>query len=156
MKQNFGGQVNQAVALAITNIEVAFYKCRFSGFQDTLYVPVGSQFFHNRIIEGMIDFIFDKATAMFKNFLILVKQLKPSQFNVLTANDNSVMANDKNENHRGIVIHKSLIGAMPTDKFWLENLVNSNYLGQPWSDTAVIMIIDRYLGAGSRLSKGVK
>lgn len=40
---------------------------------------------------------------MFQNSLILVKQSKPSQVNVLTANGSSVMASDRNENHRGIV-----------------------------------------------------
>ena len=97
-----------------------------------------------------------KATAVFQNCLILMKQSKHSQVNILTANGSSVMANDRNENHRGIVIYKSLIGAMPTDKLWLENLVNSTYLGRPWSYIAVITIIDSYLGAGSRLSKWVE
>ncbi|KAK7822246.1 hypothetical protein CFP56_036646 [Quercus suber] len=71
-------------------------------------------------IEGTVDFIFDKATTS-----------KPSQVNVLTVNGSSVMTNDRSENHKGIVIHKSLIGATPTDKLWLENLVNSTYLGRP-------------------------
>ena len=65
--------------------------------------------------------LYYKATAVFQNCLIL-KQSKHSQVNILTANGSSVMANDTNENHRGIVIYKSLIGAMPTDKLWLETL----------------------------------
>ena len=85
-----------------------------------------------------------------------MKQSKHSKVNILTANGSSVMANDRDENHRGIVMYKSQIGAMPTDKLWLENLVNSTYLGRPWSYIAVITIIDSYLGAGSRLSKWVE
>ncbi|XP_075658615.1 pectinesterase 3-like [Castanea sativa] len=135
-----GPDKHQAVAL-VFSAEVAFYNCRFSGFQDALYVHAGSQFFHNCIIEATIDFIFGKATAVFQNFLILVKQLKPGQVNVLTTNGSNGMANQ-----RGIVIHKSLIGVVPANKIWLEDSKNSTYLGRPWSDTAAKAIINSYIG----------
>ena len=121
---------HQAIALAVSALEVAFYNCRFSGFQDTLYVHTKSQFFHNYIIEGTVDFIFGKVATVFQNCLILVKQSKPSQVNVLTADGSNGMANQ-----RGIVIHKSLIGAKSANKIWLEDSKNSTYLGWPWSDT---------------------
>ena len=125
-----GSDKHQAVALAISAPEVAFYNCRFSGFQDTLYVHTKSQFFHNYIIEGTVDFIFGKAAIVFQNCLILVKLSKPSQVNVLTTDGSSGMANQ-----RGIVILKSLIGAESANKIWLEDSKNSTYLGWPWSDT---------------------
>ena len=125
-----GSDKHQAVALAISAPEVAFYNCRFSGFQDTLYVHTKSQFFHNYIIEGTVDFIFGKAAIVFQNCLILVKLSKPSQVNVLTTDGSSGMANQ-----RGIVIHKSLIGAESANKIWLEDSKNSTYLGRPWSGT---------------------
>ena len=136
-----GPDKHQAVALAVSALEVAFYNCKFSGFQDTLYVHAGSQFFRNCIIEGTVDFIFGKGAAVFQNCLILVKQSKPGQVNVLTADGSSGMANQ-----RGIVIHKSLIGAVPANKIWLEDSENSTYLGRPWSETAATAIIRSYIG----------
>ncbi|KAL0006137.1 hypothetical protein SO802_013698 [Lithocarpus litseifolius] len=58
-----GPDKHQAVALAVSAPEVAFYNYRFSGFQDTLYVHTRSQFFRNCMIKGTVDFIFSKAAA---------------------------------------------------------------------------------------------
>ncbi|XP_075659721.1 pectinesterase 1-like [Castanea sativa] len=122
----------QAVALVVSAPEVAFYNCRFH---------IGSQFFRNCIIKGTVDFIFGKVAAVFQNCPILVKQSKPGRVNVLTADGSNGM-----ENQRGIVIHKSLIGAMLANKIWLEDLENSTYLGRPWSDTVATAIINSYIG----------
>ncbi|KAM4108192.1 hypothetical protein ACB094_03G026600 [Castanea mollissima] len=131
----------QAVALVVSTPEVASYNCRFSGFEYTLHVHIGSQFFRNCIIKGTVDFIFGKVAAVFQNCPILVKQSKPGRVNVLTADGSNGM-----ENQRGIVIHKSLIGAMLANKIWLEDLENSTYLGRPWSDTVATAIINSYIG----------
>ena len=70
-----------------------------------------------------------------------MKQSKPSQVNVLTADGSGGMANQ-----RGIVIHKSLIGAVQANKIWLKDSENSTYLKRPWSDTIATAIINSYIG----------
>lgn len=57
----------QAVALLVTGSRVQFRNCRFLGYQDTLYVKSGTQYFKNCYIAGTVDFIFGAATAVFDN-----------------------------------------------------------------------------------------
>jgi len=45
---------------------VAFRDCRFLGWQDTILVNRGRQYFENCYIEGHVDFIFGGATAWFE------------------------------------------------------------------------------------------
>lgn len=62
---------NQAVAVKTEGDRMVFERCRFIGHQDTLYVNTPSptqlarQYFHACEIEGDIDFIFGRATAVF-------------------------------------------------------------------------------------------
>jgi len=62
---------NQAVALRTEGDRLVFERCRFIGHQDTLYVNTPSptqrsrQYFRECQIEGDIDFIFGRATAVF-------------------------------------------------------------------------------------------
>ncbi|GBG65411.1 hypothetical protein CBR_g50772 [Chara braunii] len=55
----------QAVALRCGGDMSAFYNCRFLGYQDTLYVVTGRQYFKSCYIQGSVDFIFGNATVMF-------------------------------------------------------------------------------------------
>ncbi|KAI7982491.1 hypothetical protein LOK49_LG15G02271 [Camellia lanceoleosa] len=66
-----GPYMNQAIALRSEANNSAFYRCRFRGYQDTLYTKVGIQFFSNCEIYSTIDFIFGDATVnlTFKTFL---------------------------------------------------------------------------------------
>lgn len=53
-----GPEGEQAVALRVRADMCAFFSVRISGFQDTLYVHAGLQFFRNCVISGTVDFIF--------------------------------------------------------------------------------------------------
>ncbi|MEU3465692.1 pectinesterase family protein [Streptomyces sp. NPDC006733] len=61
----------QAVALKTTGDRAAFHDCRFLGHQDTLYADtparaaVARQYFHRCYVEGDVDFVFGRATAVF-------------------------------------------------------------------------------------------
>ncbi|WP_211116359.1 pectinesterase family protein [Glycomyces buryatensis] len=61
----------QAVACKVQGDRSAFYRCRFLGHQDTLYAnsPSGSsvarQYYRQCHIEGDVDFIFGRGTAVF-------------------------------------------------------------------------------------------
>lgn len=62
---NSSGPVGQALALRVDGDRVAFWKCRFLGWQDTILVNRGRQVFSDCHIEGHVDFIFGAATAYF-------------------------------------------------------------------------------------------
>lgn len=66
--QNTSGPVGQAVACLVVGDRIHFKKCRFLGFQDTLYTwGVDSrQYYEECYIEGTVDFIFGASTAVFQ------------------------------------------------------------------------------------------
>ncbi|MEA3188740.1 MAG: hypothetical protein QOD99_2570 [Chthoniobacter sp.] len=64
--QNNAGQVGQALALRVDGDRVAFRNCRFFGYQDTIFINRGRQYFENCYIAGAVDFIFGGATAFFE------------------------------------------------------------------------------------------
>lgn len=63
--ENSYGVGTQAVAISIHSDRVIFEKCRFLGWQDTLYAAMGRQYYRDCYIEGHVDFIFGNATAVF-------------------------------------------------------------------------------------------
>lgn len=63
--ENTAGQVGQAVACYVDGDRSMFKNCRFLGNQDTLYTHSGRQYYEDCYIEGTVDFIFGKATALF-------------------------------------------------------------------------------------------
>jgi pectinesterase len=63
---NSAGPVGQALALRVDGDRVAFRRCRFLGWQDTILVNRGRQYFEDCYIEGHVDFIFGGATAWFQ------------------------------------------------------------------------------------------
>ena len=65
--ENSSGPVGQAVACFVSGDRAIFRNCRFLGCQDTLYTygyPT-RQYYEDCYIEGTVDFIFGKATAVF-------------------------------------------------------------------------------------------
>jgi len=74
--QNTAGPVGQAVAAFISGDRMVFKKCRFLGFQDTLYTygDRSRQYYEDCYIEGTVDFIFGWSTAVFKNCVIHSKR----------------------------------------------------------------------------------
>lgn len=71
-----GLEMQQAVALGIRAKESTFYKCGFRGYQDTLFVAAGTQFFRDCQIFGTIDFIFGNSKAVFQNCVIAARKPK--------------------------------------------------------------------------------
>jgi pectinesterase len=62
---NGAGPLGQALALRVDGDRVTFKHCRFLGWQDTILVNRGRQYFADCYIEGHVDFIFGGATAYF-------------------------------------------------------------------------------------------
>src|SRR5580698_1224655 len=65
--ENSAGPVGQALAIRVDGDRAAFQHCRFLGWQDTILINRGRQYFENCYIAGHVDFIFGAATAWFEN-----------------------------------------------------------------------------------------
>jgi pectinesterase len=63
--QNTSGDHGQALALRVDADRAVFKHCRMLGWQDTLLVNNGRQYFTNCYIEGRVDFIYGSGTAVF-------------------------------------------------------------------------------------------
>jgi pectinesterase len=64
--QNSAGAVGQALAIRVDGDRAAFRNCRFLGWQDTILLNRGRQYFENCYVCGHVDFIFGAATAWFE------------------------------------------------------------------------------------------
>jgi len=65
--ENTAGPVGQALAIRVEGDRDVFRNCRFLGWQDTILINRGRQYFENCYITGHVDFIFGAATAWFEN-----------------------------------------------------------------------------------------
>lgn len=65
--QNTSGDHGQALALRVDSDRNVFDHCRIIGWQDTLMVNNGRDFFHDCTIAGRVDFIYGSATAWFED-----------------------------------------------------------------------------------------
>jgi pectinesterase len=65
--ENSAGPVGQAVAIRVDGDQAVFRHCRFLGWQDTMLLNRGRQYFSDCFIAGHVDFIFGAATAWFEN-----------------------------------------------------------------------------------------
>ena len=65
--ENSAGPVGQALAIRVEGDRVVFRNCRFLGWQDTILLNRGRQYFENCYITGHVDFIFGAASAWFEN-----------------------------------------------------------------------------------------
>lgn len=63
--QNTSGDHGQALALRVDGDRAVFNDCRIIGWQDTLMINSGRDYFTNCFIAGRVDFIYGSATAVF-------------------------------------------------------------------------------------------
>jgi len=63
--QNTSGDHGQALALRADGDRATFNHCRITGWQDTLMINNGRDYFTNCYIAGRVDFIYGSATAVF-------------------------------------------------------------------------------------------
>ena len=61
--ENSAGAGSQALAIRVDGDRAVFRHCRFLGWQDTILLNRGRQYFENCFIVGHVDFIFGAATA---------------------------------------------------------------------------------------------
>ncbi|KAL8218687.1 hypothetical protein R6Q57_022060 [Mikania cordata] len=113
-----GPAKHQAVAFRSGSDLSVVYGCAFKGYQDTLYVYSGRQFYRNCQVYGTQDFVFGNAAAVLQSCNIYVRKPMGGQTCTITAQART----DPNQN-TGIVIHNSGVsGAGGAETF----------LGRPW------------------------
>lgn len=124
-----GHKVGQAVAAHVSGQRVVFCKCRFLGFQDTLYTYAeGSrQYYDHCYIEGTTDFIFGWSTAVFDHCEIHSK-----------ANSYITAASTPQGQTYGYVFKNCHLTA--------DESVNACYLGRPWRIYAQTVFLNCQLG----------
>lgn len=130
--ENSFGQGSQAVALLVEADRSVFNKCRFLGWQDTLYAKNGRQYYKDSYIEGHVDFIFGQAAAVFENCTIHSKG---------DGYISAPMRFSENENS-GLIF----IGCRLTS----ENTSKGVYLGRPWRDYGRSVFINTQMDADIR------
>ncbi|PON43221.1 Pectinesterase inhibitor domain containing protein [Parasponia andersonii] len=133
-----GPEGHQAVALRVQSEMSAFYNCRMDGYQDTLYVQAGRQFYRNCVISGTIDFIFGDGTVVIQDSLLIVRRPMDNQINAVTAQG-------RKESHQpsGIVIQNCRI--LPEQQLFPDRLTIKTYLGRPWKEFSRTVIMESTL-----------
>ena len=122
----------QAVAVLSEADRAVFKKCKFLGWQDTLYAKNGRQYFEDCYIEGNVDFIFGQAAAVFAHCTIHSKGdgyiTAPMRF---AANEPS-----------GFVFNNCNLTGANTDK--------GVFLGRPWRAFGRTVFLETEMGAHIR------
>ena len=110
---NSAGAVGQALALRVDGDRAAFRNCRFLGWQDTILLNRGRQYFDHCYIEGAVDFIFGAATAWFED----------CQINCLGNGYITAASTPSGQPYGFVFSHCTITGEKPEVK---------TYLGRPW------------------------
>ncbi len=129
--ENTFGTGTQAVAISVHSDHAVFRRCRFSGWQDTLYAAWGRQYYRDCFIEGHVDFIFGNAAAVFDRCEI------------------------RSRGNGYITAHSRRRPDSPTGFVFRECRLTSNetcqvYLGRPWRSCARVVFIDCEMGSHIR------
>lgn len=135
--ENTSGDHGQALAMRVDGDRAAFNRCRMLGWQDTLLVEKGRQYFTNCYIEGRVDFIFGSATAFFDHCEIHSK------------NGGFVTAASTPASKRfGFVFRQCRLTGDPTPwqipagQAQFEKTEAMTYLGRPWLPNASVTFVE--------------
>lgn len=128
--ENAAGPVGQALAIRVDGDKAVFRNCRFLGWQDTVLLNRGRQFFENCRIEGHVDFIFGAATAWFESC-----QIHCRKSGYLTA------ASTPRDQPYGFIFHRCKVTSADGAKY---------YLGRPWRPHAMTAFVDCEMDANLR------
>ncbi|MGA9450512.1 MAG: pectinesterase family protein, partial [Verrucomicrobiia bacterium] len=121
--ENSAGAVGQALAIRVDGDRASFRNCRFLGWQDTILLNRGRQYFENCYIAGAVDFIFGAATAWFEKCHI----------NCLGSGYITAASTPADEPFGFVFAHCRIIGANPNVK---------TFLGRPWRIYASTVYLD--------------
>ncbi|MCS6897267.1 MAG: pectinesterase family protein, partial [Nitrospira sp.] len=126
--ENTAGEGGQALALSLSGDRAIFRRCRFLGWQDTLFVTRGRSYFRDCYIEGHCDFIFGDGTAVFDRC-----EIHSLSANYVTA------ASTPPDQPFGLVF----LNCRLTD----DGRSKAYYLGRPWRPHAAVAFLHCELSA---------
>lgn len=120
--ENAAGPVGQALALRVDGDRVTFRNSRFLGWQDTIFLDRGRQYFEDVFIAGHVDFIFGGATAYF------------ARSHVHCWGDGYITAasTPPERPHGFVFANGQITGQTPAVR---------TYLGRPWRDFAQVAFL---------------
>ncbi len=121
--ENSFGVGSQALAVRVTGDRCVFRECKFLGWQDTVLLDSGRQYFRDCFIAGHVDFIFGGATAVFDRCVIHC--LAPGYITAASTPENQPY---------GFVFRDCKITGEPNAK--------KSYLGRPWRPFAAVAFLN--------------
>ncbi len=135
--ENTSGDHGQALALRVDADRAAFKHCRILGWQDTLMVNNGRQYFTNCYIAGRVDFIYGSGTAVFDRC-----EIHSKNGGYITA------ASTPKDHPSGLTFLDCKLTGDPTPwnstnkQAQFEKSEVKTYLGRPWRSTASVAFIN--------------
>ncbi|KAL0535344.1 hypothetical protein IC582_029673 [Cucumis melo] len=132
-----GPQNGQAVAVFDKADHTAYYKCRFLGFQDTLYVNGKYQFFKESNIYGSVDFIFGHGQVMFQDCHIYAR-MPSNSIAVVTAQSKDVL-----QFLSGFSFQNCTVTVSPEISSNKQNI--KVFLGRPWRQYSKVVFMESFL-----------
>ena len=121
--ENAAGPVGQALAIRVDGDRVAFRRCRFVGWQDTVFVNRGRQYFEDCFVSGHVDFVFGGATAFFERCTIVAR-----------ADGYLTAASTPQEQPYGLVFARATVRG--------ESKTVRTFLGRPWRNYGHTVFLD--------------
>lgn len=118
--ENSAGPVGQALAVRVDGDRVVFRNCRFLGWQDTVLLNRGRQYFENCSVAGHVDFIFGGATAWFES----------CQLHCLSNGYITAASTPRGQPYGFVFSNCKITGASPGIRA---------YLGRPWRPFASVI-----------------
>lgn len=129
--ENASGNNGQALAIHVAADRATFRRCRFLGWQDTVLLNRGRQYFEGCMVAGHVDFIFGGATAFFRDCTLHARA--PGY---ITA------ASTPEEHRHGFVFSGCRITA--------DAPAGSIHLGRPWRPFASVAFLNTEMPAAIR------
>ena len=132
----------QALAMYCKADKVQFINCIFTGYQDTLEVVSGRQYFKNCTIKGCVDFIFgNNPSVLFDNCDIVSVDRKQSNGGYITAMKGNDGTNGSAVATYGLVFKGCRLTAE-------QGVVDGSVaLGRPWRADATVAWINCEIGS---------
>lgn len=129
--ENTAGKVGQALAISVLSDKAVFKRCRFTGYQDTLFANWGRQYYVDSYISGAVDYIFGNATAVFDH----------DEIHSIAPGYVTAQSRLRADEPTGYVIRNSHITT--------ENLDDKKVsLGRPWRPFSRVVYVNTEMDAG--------
>jgi pectinesterase len=128
--ENAAGPNGQALAVRVDGDRVVFRNCRFLGWQDTIFLDRGRQYFEDSLVTGHVDFIFGGATTWFER----------CRMHVWRSGYITAAATPREAAYGFVFAHGRITGAAEA----------LTYLGRPWRQFAQVTFLDTEMSEAVR------